>query len=587
MKRVCFFACVLILAGAGSVYAETELRAEVDFDQIDMNGQIVLTVTVSGDQEVGQPRIPVFKGFITQATGSRQNMVISGGTVSNSTSYTYTLIPRQTGRLTIDPITLDTPSGRLATQPIPVTVTAATYQQPRQQADVGRTTRQEKAKPFFVEAAVNQDSIYLGEQLTYTFRYFRNVSVNETNNYSPPQTSGFISVDLPPQRKHTRMIDGETYRVVEVRTAMFPTRTGPLIIGQARLRVVPDVLSNLLGRDPFGMFRGQGRRPLTEGEPRNLATRAFEIKVLPLPPVPPGKTFSGAVGEVRLATEISSTSVGLGDPVTLKWTISGKGRKDLVDAPQVAWPDGVETYPPTTTLATSTRNDVVTETKAFSIALVPRQEGTITIPAPELTYFNPSSRRYETARGRVVELKVGPPRSGMTMAIPTQTISAAASTIRYIKPPPEEWTAQEAGGSTWLFLLFQILPPVIVLAGWAWKRRMEAPDIRSRGARFREQKVARKRVGAVSESDGAAAAREISAAFRQYLMARFKLPPGDLLDLTWQDQLRTQGCQDEDLVEIRGVLEWADRARFGGGSNGSVSPGAVLNLMDRLDKCGV
>jgi hypothetical protein len=116
---------------------------------------------------------------------------------------------------------------------------------------------------------------------------------------------------------------------------------------------------------------------------------------------------------------------------------------------------------------------------------------------------------------------------------------------------------------------------------------MEAPDIRSRGARLREQKVARKRVGAVSESDGTAAAREISAAFRQYLMARFQLPPGDLLDASWQDQLRSQGCADHDLKEIRGILEWADRARFGGGANGSMSPEAVLNLMDRLDKCAV
>jgi hypothetical protein len=587
MKRVCVAAWLLVLVSVTAVAAETELRANVDYDRIDMNGQITLTVTVSGDQEVGKPKIPVFKGFITQGTGSRQNMVVSGGTISNSTSYTYTLIPRQTGRFIIGPITLDTPGGRLSTQPITVTVTVAAYQQQRKQTTPGRTTRNEEAKPFFVEAAVDQDSVYLGEQLTYTFRYFRNVSVNETNNYSPPQTSGFISVDLPPQRKHTRMIGGETYRVVEVRTAMFSTRTGPLIIGQARLRVVPDVLSNLLGRDPFGMFRGQGRRPLTEGEPRNLATRAFEIQVLPLPQVPAGKTFSGAVGQVRLATQISSDSVGLGDPVTLKWTITGKGRKDLVDAPQVVWPEGVETYPPTTTLATSTRNDVVAETKVFSIALVPRQEGTVTIPAPELTYFNPKNRRYETARGRVIELKVGPPRAGMAMAIPTQTISAAASTIRYIKPPPAEWTAQKAGGSVWLFVMLQFLPPLVVVAGWAWKRRMEAPDIRSRGARLREQKIARKRVSAVTESDGAAAAREISAAFRQYLMARFQLPPGDLLDLTWQDQLRAQGCEDYDLTEIRGVLEWADRARFGGGSNGSMSPHAVLNLMDRLDKCTV
>ena len=89
---------------------------------------------------------------------------------------------------------------------------------------------------------------------------------------------------------------------------------------------------------------------------------------------------------------------------------------------------------------------------------------------------------------------------------------------------------------------------------------------------------------AVSAAAGPTAAREISAAFRQYLVARFELPPGELLDQEWQRTLERKGCADHDLRQIQGVLEWADRARFGGGVDRQVTPEAVLGLMNRLDR---
>jgi len=575
-----------VLALTGTVLANIELRADVDRDQIDIQGRITLTITIAGAGEgIGKPDLPPLRDFNAVPTGSRQNLVVTNGVISQSISYTYTLIPRKTGNLTIGRVLLETPDGRLATEPIPIVVTQATYRQPRRNEDA--KTSREEAEPFFVEATVDQDTVYLGEQLTYTFSYYRDMGLTESNSFTPPQTTGFISVDLPPQRKRSKLIGSETYSVVSVVKAMFPTRTGALIIGSARLRVVPDMLSNLLGRDPFQVFRGQRNAPLTAGEPRNLATRAFEIRVKPLPPVPAGLAFSGAVGECRLGCQINEDSVSLGDPVTVSWTVTGRGRKDVIDAPRITWPEGLETYPPTTELQTSTRNDVVSETKIFSIAVVPRREGTIEIPSPQLTYFDPDREEYRTARGRKLVLHVGPPRAGMTVAAPTQTISAAASTIRYLKPPPESWDVNEAGGRGWLFTFIQIFPPVLVLGFYAWKRRSEAPEQRARGARQRHIKAARKRIAALDRSASTdRAADELSAAFRQYLVARFSFASGELLDTAWTEQLAQRGCDSGDAEEAGRVLEWADRARFGGGTASDMSPDRVLKLMTRLDRCG-
>jgi len=582
---------VMLLTGPAA--ADVTLDAGVDRDKIALSDQVNLTVTVLGETDgLSAPELPPLSDFAVVGTGSRQNLVIDNGQISQSTSYTYTLLPRRTGALVIGPVTLATPAGKLSTKPLTIQVVQDAATRPSQRnVDPGSTNRngrRAETDPFFVKARVDKDTVYLGEQLTYTFAYYRLATLSESNNYTPPQTTGFISVDLPPQRKRTTVVEGETYSMVEVVTAMFPTRTGEMVIGPARLRVVPDVFSNLLGGDPFNLLRNRSRSPLTSGEPRNLATQAMSIQVKPLPPVPRGRVFSGAVGVCQLAASISDDSVGVGDPVTITWTLSGDGRKNLVDAPQVQWPDGLETFPPTTDLKTTTRNDVVAETKTFSIALVPRREGQIDIPAPELTYFNPKSGAYETARGRSLRLRVGPPRAGLTMVAPTSTISAAASTIRYLKSEPLEWRPQRGGSGEKTFLTLQLAGPVLVALVYAWRRRSEAPGQRARGARLKEMRKARQRiVGAARVADPKVLAQDVSSAFRGFLTARFDLAPGDLLGRDWVEALRSRGCATADIQAAVAILQSADRARFGGGTQGQhVATEAVLSLMERLDKCG-
>lgn len=582
-------ACGLVLLLVASSRGDVLMEADVDRDQIDMGGQVVLTITISGDiGTVGKPNIPPLSDFVVASTGSRQNLVIVNGSISKSISYTYTLIPRRTGKLVIGKISLDTPQGTQTTPAITV-IASPIRMRDRAVTPAGNSTRaarRESNKPFFVEATVDKDTVYLGEQLNYVFSFFRSSNVSQTNNFTPPKTSGFISVDLPPQRKRTTIINGETYHVVEVVTAMFPTRTGVMTIGQARLRVVPDVFSNLLNRDPFGWFQGRGNSPLTAGEARNLATNALVLEVLPLPRLPGGLEFSGAVGSCQLGCKISADSAGVGDPVTITWTITGIGRKDLVDAPRIEWPEGLEIFPATTVLKTSTRNDIVRETKTFSIAVVPRKEGTIKIPSPRLVYFNPRSRAYETAVGKELTLKVGPPRPGLARLTPTQIIPAANSNIRYLKSQPARWSLISSGRSAWTFVALQSVAPVLVMVLYGLKRRSEAPAQRARGARIRLMKQARKRIESLPASgDSLDRAQGISEAFRQYLMASFGLAPGELLDTQWMKMLADSGCDEADIKEAAEILRWTDMTRFGGGAPTDIKSDRVLTLLGRFDQC--
>ena len=75
--------------------------------------------------------------------------------------------------------------------------------------------------------------MYVNEQITLTFKFYTKVNLLSQPQYSPPDTTGFITEDLPPQRNYYTIIDGERYYVSEIKTALFPTTSGKFVIGPA------------------------------------------------------------------------------------------------------------------------------------------------------------------------------------------------------------------------------------------------------------------------------------------------------------------------------------------------------------------
>jgi hypothetical protein len=133
----------------------------------------------------------------------------------------------------------------------------------------------------------------------------------------------------------------------------------------------------------------------------------------------------------------------------------------------------------------------------------------------------------------------------------------------------------------------QLVPPVVVVAAYMWRRRHEAPEQRARGARARAIKHARKRLAyARAVGDPRTIGQEVTAAFREFLAARFELSTGELLDTDWVNRLKANGCSERDADDALRLLRAADRARFGGGAHeNGMTPETAMMLMERLDKC--
>ena len=176
-------------------------------------------------------------------------------------------------------------------------------------------------------------------------------------------------------------IEGRRYRVRPgIIRALFPQRAGTLSIGSAEVVV--------------------GRRRVEK-------SAEIEIEVVPLPAEGQPKNFPpNNVGAFTIAAAVDRDDVQPGEPFTLTVTIEGKGNIDVLDPG--AWPKipGVRRYDPKTS-AERHGGMVVGGVRTWEFLLIPERSGTLTIPAHELSYFDPAEGRYKVAKSEPVSVLVG------------------------------------------------------------------------------------------------------------------------------------------------------------------------------------
>ena len=87
--------------------------------------------------------------------------------------------------------------------------------------------------PLFVRASVDNDRPYLGQQITYIFKLYQKSDVTLPSGevrYESPDFAGFWNSQSVEQDEYTETIDSNEYRVIELRTVLFPTVQGTVAI---------------------------------------------------------------------------------------------------------------------------------------------------------------------------------------------------------------------------------------------------------------------------------------------------------------------------------------------------------------------
>jgi hypothetical protein len=554
------------------VYAQdgVSFTASVDKTTLSLDDQLTLTLTVEGQmRSVPEPTLHSLRGFHVYSSGRSQQFSFVNGQFSASVTFNYILQPTRVGKHTVGSaeITLDGQTYR--TQPIEVEVLEGRVPTPTppEQAPAAGAPPQLAGQDLFVEAVVDKDEAYIGEQVTYTFRFYQGVELFGADlRYGKPETRGFWTEDLPPQNQYYQVVAERRYLVTEIKMGLFPTAVGTQTIGPASLSIEGFFSHQILETDPL------------------------TVQALPLPQEGQPADFGGAVGQYQVTAWLDKSEATVNEPVTFSFRVSGTGNVQTV--PEPLWPEleNFRSYEAKSTTSTSIENYRVQGEKTYEKLFIPKEAGQYTIPPFRLTYFDPEARAYRTMETEPLALTVKPGVPESPPAAPgnqQQAVTLVGRDIRHIKAAPP--ILRDQGQHLYqngLFLSSWVLPPLLVIGAMLYQRQRQRLRQDVRYARLRRaHKMARQRLARAKKlmksQDSKAFYREVARAITGYLADKMNVPAAGLRLEEMTKELERREADQQTVDKLNHCWEECDLGRFAPVAG---TPEAMVNLLAEAEE---
>jgi hypothetical protein len=389
-------------------------------------------------------------------------------------------------------------------------------------------------------ALVSPETVYVGQQATYQLGVFLDQEIRgrlrRNPEFIPPESRAMLSYDLPdPGGSISVNRDGRSYEVHVFRRALFPLTPGRYPIAPARLAYTLP----------------QGQSFFSREESFSLRSEAVSLVVVEPPAAGRPKDWAGAVGVWRAAARVDAARERAGDPLVLTLRVEGTGNVTLLPRPILAIPWATVVVANERVKLDSTPS-ALRGSKEFDWLVTPRSGGAQRVPAIRFTYFNPFSRRYETALSEPFGVQVA---AGSVVAADSEPAPPPAEkpmTLRYSLGDDASLPLGDLPLVRWLLLA----APFTAFVAWLIRRprRVRAPV--TPAEQLRAMTSARK------EEVSAAGVR---AALLEGVRRRTDLDAARLTQPgAWARALRLEGVTDETAAAFEHQLAALDAAAFGG-----------------------
>jgi hypothetical protein len=457
---VYLFIALLLLAI--TLPAEASVSARLS-SQSTVKGQPVRLILELPTDQSDSPDLSVLEiDFEIIDRISQQNISYINGKVTSSRSLVLVLLPKNTGSLTIPPISV----GSDQTSPLTLEVT-------EQAAD-----QYSGAQLARVELSLNKTEAYPQEEVLLTLRLIRQTGVRAEHLDDPTASLGDTRIELLDERQFTSEENGEIYRVLERTYALFAYQTGQLEIAPISFR------GRSGGRSVFSLMDDPFGQPPTTQRFVQVASEPVSLEITPIPADFSGAQWLPAKQLLIEETGIDSTGTMIaGRPITRRIMLIADGlMASQLPAITQEVPAGIKPYEERPQLKDTPRSSGISSSRQSVITLIPTEAGQYTLPAIEIPWWNIETEREEIARLPAIKLEVSPAPASDTPVIPPQqtTTNLTGSTTDLIAQgdiseeasPPH----QEESGSNWL-IWFLAAAWLATLAGWLISHRSRDKSI--------------------------------------------------------------------------------------------------------------
>jgi hypothetical protein len=579
MRRILLAALgVLAMLVAATASADDPLvYATIQPAQILLGESAQFTITNLGDG-TNPINIPVVSGLKFEIIGRTREVQIINGTTLPSTSIIMRVTPQIAGIFTIPAVTpkaqplvlqvnaaasgasIPHPSGSSA--PIPPPILSG--------GSIPKGVRLTDDGSAYVRLSVPKREVYVGESVPVEIEVgMRSGFVASINGMPKLTDDDFTLNSLSHQPERTeKLINGEPFVLLTWRSTLAVIKPGAFALSAevpltVKIRTRPKQQSSL--DDRFGDPFWQNLFGATVPKDINVTSPAQELTVHELPAEGRPVDFHGAIGTFSIASDVSPIKAEVGDPLTVRMRITGSGNFDRVDSSMLDHLDQWKTYPPKSSFNTSDPLSF-SGMKTFEQPVIASKPGVQELPGLTFSYFDPNTRRYETARSAPLTVSISPALADSRSA-PEPPSTASSSENKYaagLRADHVETSAVSSLVPLYLQPRFLAVPSIVVLAfaaGWLGaRRRRGAGEWESASDRIASRAAKR----ALAQMQAAARAGDAALFFEA---ARTALQP--LLAARWQlepEQITTAEVEGRVGADndVRQLFALADEAKYSG-----------------------
>jgi hypothetical protein len=363
-----FTALLLPLLLCTATAHAAELRASVDRSRLNSGETVELTLETSDVTQFGKPDLTALEALF-EVRGTRQVNQLNtlNGDNRATTRWIITLLPKENGSVVIPPLQL----GDAQSQPITVQVVESDTRENKNSLD-----------PVFIEASLDQSSVYVQAQVILTLRIYHSVSLYDDSSLTPLQIADARIEQLGDTRTYEKDLNGVRHGVIEMRYAIYPQHSGLLTIA-------PQTFSaTLVDTQPSQDANAQGPKP---GKLMRVSSAEIPLTVKPKPLTYPVDAPWLPARSLSLSEswnpEPEHTQVGDSLTRSLTLKVEGLAASQLPALPATDV-NGLRRYPDQPVLSNQSTDRGIVGSREEREALVPSRSGAIELPTVDVVWWN-------------------------------------------------------------------------------------------------------------------------------------------------------------------------------------------------------
>lgn len=430
-------------------HAQIKFSASLTPEEIGKDEYTQLKLMVENANEVQQIVPPNLKDFIIVSGPNQESgMTMINGVVKKYIALSFILKPKAAGNFTIMPAKARADAGNYTSNPVKLKVSNQStgnsagvnaFNSPFGNMDPfaepvprsafndfilrkGENPADKIKRNMFVRLETDKKTAYVGEPVVATYKLYTRLK-SESNLVKNPSFNGFSVLDMQQPNDmsyHTEKFEGREYNVYTIRKVqLYPLLSGNLDLGVAEIENnVQFIKAEYLNRqqDIFDDFANASIPPEgIEIQKVTLQSKPLSVLVKPLPDAGKPAGFKGAVGNFTVESKVEKNNFTTDDDGKMAIIVSGEGNLQMINAPEINWPQGIDGFESKATDDLFKGTVPVSGRKIFEYPFTVSKPGTYILRALEFSYFDNQDAKYKTAVTRAIEITVtkgsGKPRT--------------------------------------------------------------------------------------------------------------------------------------------------------------------------------